>query len=244
MKKVNQIKLIKLLDLIFDIGDLEDLFSYDLVNYKKKLIDFGNKLSEVFSDEIDDEILANINTFCDSEKRLFLDEYDCEYDKNPIKIKIKSYLENSLYLDFDIISENLKFNNSYILKYLKPSDKKRVKELVDINEDAIAYMDKEDLTSEYLIERMKKSDFVSKCFGGFYGNNVLFENSLDYANCKELVELMEQQLLGYIKKDSLCYKNFSDLAKDNLILAEFAYKCEPLLVTYMTSKIRKLIEGK
>ena len=164
------IRLINEIDnIISDIYDLDDLLLPESV---ENLNEFSRKIDEILIIGLNDELLQMINKL--EYKDIFL-VHNGEFKNNKNRKIIEEYILNNdkLYLDYDLIKENIK-DNYKIVKYVK--DKSKLCELVNLNEKVLLLLDGKYLTEELVENEINKSDFISKVFLGIYGSdNDLFK---------------------------------------------------------------------
>ena len=156
------IKLINEIDnIISDIYDLDDLLLPETV---ENLNEFSRKIDEIFINGLNDELLQMINKL--EYKDIFL-VYNGEFENNKNRKIIEEYISNNdkLYLDYDLIKENIK-DNYKLAKYVK--DKSGLLELVNLNEMVLILLDGKYLTEELVENEINKSDLISKIFLGIY----------------------------------------------------------------------------
>ena len=142
---------------------------------------------------------------------------------------IEEYILNNdkLYLDYDLIKENIK-DNYRLVKYVK--NKSKLSELVNLNEMVLLLLDGKYLTEELVENEINKSDFISEVFLGIYGSdNDLFKYSSYYKNIKNIDEILFEQLKDILKSDPYKFIKSSDIIKENKKIIE--------LVTSMDSRL-------
>ena len=175
------IKLINEIDnIISDIYDLDDLLLPESV---ENLNEFSRKIDEILINGLNYELLQMINKL--EYKDIFL-VHNGEFKNNKNRKIIEEYILNNdkLYLDYDLITENIK-DNYKLVKYVK--DKSKLCELVNLNEKVLLLLDGKYLTEELVENEINKSDFISKVFLGIYGSdNDLFKYSSYYKNIKNI----------------------------------------------------------
>lgn len=218
------IKLINEIDnIISDIYDLDDLLLPETV---ENLNEFSRKIDEIFINGLNDELLQMINKL--EYKDIFL-VYNGEFENNKNRKIIEEYISNNdkLYLDYDLIKENIK-DNYKLAKYVK--DKSGLLELVNLNEMVLILLDGKYLTEELVENEINKSDLISKIFLGIYGSdNDLFKYSSYYKNIKNIDEILFEQLKDTLKSDPYKFIKSSDIIKQNKKIIE--------LVTSMDSRL-------
>ena len=179
------IKLINEIDnIISDIYDLDDLLLPESV---ENLNEFSRKIDEILINGLNYELLQMINKL--EYKDIFL-VHNGEFKNNKNRKIIEEYILNNdkLYLDYDLITENIK-DNYKLVKYVK--DKSKLCELVNLNEKVLLLLDGKYLTEELIENEINKSDFISKVFLGIYGSdNDLFKYSSYYKNIKNIDEIL------------------------------------------------------
>ena len=154
------IRLINEIDnIISDIYDLDDLLLPESV---ENLNEFSRKIDEIFINGLNDELLQMINKI--EYKDIFL-VHNGEFKNNKNRKIIEEYILNNdkLYLDYDLIKENIK-DNYKLVKYVK--DKSKLCELVNLNEKVLLLLDGKYLTEELVENEINKSDFISEVFLG------------------------------------------------------------------------------
>ena len=190
------IKLINEIDnIISDIYDLDDLLLPESV---ETLNEFSRKIDEILINGLNDELLQMINKL--EYKGIFL-VHNGEFKNNKNRKIIEEYILNNdkLYLDYDLIKENIK-DNYKLVKYVK--DKSKLSELVNLNEMVLLLLDGKYLTEELIENEINKSDFISKVFLGIYGSdNDLFKYSSYYKNIKNIDEILFEQLKDILKSE-------------------------------------------
>lgn len=218
------IRLINEIDnIISDIYDLDDLLLPESV---ENLNEFSRKIDEIFINGLNDELLQMINKL--EYKDIFL-VHNGEFKNNKNRKIIEEYILNNdkLYLDYDLIKENIK-DNYKIVKYVK--DKSKLCELVNLNEKVLLLLDGKYLTEELVENEINKSDFISEVFLGIYGSdNDLFKYSSYYKNIKNIDEILFEQLKDILKSDPYKFIKSSDIIKQNKKIIE--------LVTSMDSRL-------
>ena len=204
------IKLINEIDnIISDIYDLDDLLLPESV---ENLNEFSRKIDEIFINGLNDELLQMINKL--EYKDIFL-VHNGEFKNNKNRKMIEEYILNNdkLYLDYDLIKENIK-DNYKLVKYLK--DKSKLCELVNLNEKVLLLLDGKYLTEELVENEINKSDFISEVFLGIYGSdNDLFKYSSYYKNIKNIDEILFEQLKDILRSDPYKFIKSSDIIKEN-----------------------------
>ena len=218
------IRLINEIDnIISDIYDLDDLLLPESV---ETLNEFSRKIDEILINGLNDELLQMINKL--EYKDIFL-VHNGEFKNNKNRKIIEEYILNNdkLYLDYDLIKENIK-DNYKLVKYVK--DKSKLCELVNLNEMVLILLDGKYLTEELIENEINKSDFISKVFLGIYGSdNDLFKYSSYYKNIKNIDEILFEQLKDTLKSDPYKFIKSSDIIKQNKKIIE--------LVTSMDSRL-------
>lgn len=221
------IKLINEIDnIISDIYDLDDLLLPETV---ENLNEFSRKIDEIFINGLNDELLQMINKLeC---KDIFL-VYNGEFENNKNRKIIEEYISNNdkLYLDYDLIKENIK-DNYKLAKYVK--DKSGLLELVNLNEMVLILLDGKYLTEELVENEINKSDLISKIFLGIYGSdNDLFKYSSYYKNIKNIDEILFEQLKDTLKSDPYKFIKSSDIIKQNKKIIELVTSIDSRLNAY------------
>ena len=218
------IRLINEIDnIISDIYDLDDLLLPESV---ENLNEFSRKIDEILIIGLNDELLQMINKL--EYKDIFL-VHNGEFKNNKNRKMIEEYILNNdkLYLDYDLIKENIK-DNYRLVKYVK--NKSKLSELVNLNEMVLLLLDGKYLTEELVENEINKSDFISKVFLGIYGSdNDLFKYSSYYKNIKNIDEILFEQLKDILKSDPYKFIKSSDIIKQNKKIIE--------LVTSMDSRL-------
>lgn len=218
------IRLINEIDnIISDIYDLDDLLLPESV---ENLNEFSRKIDEILIKGLNDELLQMINKL--DYKDIFL-VHNGEFKNNKNRKMIEEYILNNdkLYLDYDLIKENIK-DNYKLVKYVK--DKSKLCELVNLNEKVLLLLDGKYLTEELVENEINKSDFISEVFLGIYGSdNYLFKYSNYYKNIKNIDEILFEQLKDILKSDPYKFIKSSDIIKENKKIIE--------LVTSMDSRL-------
>lgn len=219
------IRLINEIDnIISDIYDLDDLLLPESV---ENLNEFSRKIDEIFINGLNDELLQMINKI--EYKDIFL-VHNGEFKNNKNRKIIEEYILNNdkLYLDYDLIKENIK-DNYRLVKYVK--NKSKLSELVNLNEMVLLLLDGKYLTEELVENEINKSDFISEVFLGIYGSdNDLFKYSSYYKNIKNIDEILFEQLKDILKSDPYKFIKSSDIIKQNKKIIE--------LVTSMDSRLK------
>ena len=209
------IRLINEIDnIISDIYDLDDLLLPESV---ENLNEFSRKIDEIFINGLNDELLQMINKI--EYKDIFL-VHNGEFKNNKNRKMIEEYILNNdkLYLDYDLIKENIK-DNYRLVKYVK--NKSKLSELVNLNEMVLLLLDGKYLTEELVENEINKSDFISEVFLGIYGSdNDLFKYSSYYKNIKNIDEILFEQLKDILKSDPYKFIKSSDIIKQNKCLCQ------------------------
>ena len=221
------IKLINEIDnIISDIYDLDDLLLPESV---ETLNEFSRKIDEILINGLNDELLQMINKL--EYKDIFL-VHNGEFKNNKNRKIIEEYILNNdkLYLDYDLIKENIK-DNYKLVKYVK--DKSKLCELVNLNEMVLILLDGKYLTEELIENEINKSDFISKVFLGIYGSdNDLFKYSSYYKNIKNIDEILFEQLKDILKSDPYKFIKSSDIIKQNKKIIELVTSIDSRLNAY------------
>lgn len=221
------IKLINEIDnIISDIYDLDDLLLPETV---ENLNEFSRKIDEIFINGLNDELLQMINKL--EYKDIFL-VYNGEFENKKNRKIIEEYISNNdkLYLDYDLIKENIK-DNYKLAKYVK--DKLGLLELVNLNEMVLILLDGKYLTEELVENEINKSDLISKIFLGIYGSdNDLFKYSSYYKNIKNIDEILFEQLKDTLKSDPYKFIKSSDIIKQNKKIIELVTSIDSRLNAY------------
>lgn len=221
------IKLINEIDnIISDIYDLDDLLFPESVG---TLNEFSRKIDELLINGSNDELLQMINKL--EYKDIFL-VHNGEFKNNKNRKIIEEYILNNdkLYLDYDLIKENIK-DNYKLVKYVK--DKSKLCELVNLNEMVLLLLDGKYLTEELVENEINKSDFISKVFLGIYGSdNDLFKYSSYYKNIKNIDEILFEQLKDILKSDPYKFIKSSDIIKQNKKIIELITSIDSRLNAY------------
>lgn len=221
------IKLINEIDnIISDIYDLDDLL---LPESLETLNEFSRKIDEILINGLNDELLQMINKL--EYKGIFL-VHNGEFKNNINRKIIEEYILNNdkLYLDYDLIKENIK-DNYKLVKYVK--DKSKLSELVNLNEMVLILLDGKYLTEELIENEINKSDFISKVFLGIYGSdNDLFKYSSYYKNIKNIDEILFEQLKDILKSDPYKFIKSSDIIKQNKKIIELVTSIDSRLNAY------------
>lgn len=221
------IKLINEIDnIISDIYDLDDLLLPESVENLNK---FSRKIDEILINGLNDELLQMINKL--EYKDIFL-VHNGEFKNNKNRKIIEEYILNNdkLYLDYDLIKENIK-DNYKLVKYVK--DKSKLCELVNLNEKVLLLLDGKYLTEELVENEINKSDFISKVFLGIYGSdNDLFKYSSYYKNIKNIDEILFEQLKDTLKSDPYKFIKSSDIIKQNKKIIELVTSIDSRLNAY------------
>ena len=221
------IRLINEIDnIISDIYDLDDLLLPESV---ENLNEFSRKIDEIFINGLNDELLQMINKI--EYKDIFL-VHNGEFKNNKNRKIIEEYILNNdkLYLDYDLIKENIK-DNYKLVKYVK--DKSKLCELVNLNEKVLLLLDGKYLTEELVENEINKSDFISKVFLGIYGSdNDLFKYSSYYKNIKNIDKILFEQLKDILKSDPYKFIKSSDIIKENKKIIELVTSIDSRLNVY------------
>lgn len=221
------IRLINEIDnIISDIYDLDDLLLPESV---ENLNEFSRKIDEILIIGLNDELLQMINKL--EYKDIFL-VHNGEFKNNKNRKMIEEYILNNdkLYLDYDLIKENIK-DNYKIVKYVK--DKSKLCELVNLNEKVLLLLDGKYLTEELIENEINKSDFISEVFLGIYGSdNDLFKYSSYYKNIKNIDEILFEQLKDILKSDPYKFIKSSDIIKQNKKIIELVTSIDSRLKSY------------
>ena len=221
------IKLINEIDnIISDIYDLDDLLLPESV---ENLNEFSRKIDEIFINGLNDELLQMINKI--EYKDIFL-VHNGEFKNNKNRKMIEEYILNNdkLYLDYDLIKENIK-DNYRLVKYVK--NKSKLSELVNLNEMVLLLLDGKYLTEELVENEINKSDFISEVFLGIYGSdNDLFKYSSYYKNIKNIDEILFEQLKDILKSDPYKFIKSSDIIKQNKKIIELVTSMDFRLNVY------------
>lgn len=221
------IKLINEIDnIISDIYDLDDLLLPESVENLNK---FSRKIDEILINGLNYELLQMINKL--EYKDIFL-VHNGEFKNNKNRKIIEEYILNNdkLYLDYDLIKENIK-DNYKLVKYVK--DKSKLCELVNLNEKVLLLLDGKYLTEELVENEINKSDFISKVFLGIYGSdNDLFKYSSYYKNIKNIDEILFEQLKDILRSDPYKFIKSSDIIKQNKKIIELVTSIDSRLNSY------------
>lgn len=221
------IKLINEIDnIISNIYDLDDLLLPESVENLNK---FSRKIDEILINGLNDELLQMINKL--EYKGIFL-VHNGEFNNNKNRKIIEEYILNNdkLYLDYDLIKENIK-DNYKLVKYVK--DKSKLCELVNLNEMVLLLLDGKYLTEELVENEINKSDFISEVFLGIYGSdNDLFKYSSYYKNIKNIDEILFEQLKDILKSDPYKFIKSSDIIKQNKKIIELVTSIDSRLKAY------------
>ncbi len=221
------IKLINEIDnIISDIYDLDDLLLPESV---ENLNEFSRKIDEILINDLNDELLQMINKL--EYKDIFL-VHNGVFKNNKNRKIIEEYILNNdkLYLDYDLIKENIK-DNYKLVKYVK--DKSKLCELVNLNEQVLLLLDGKYLTEELVENEINKSDFISKVFLGIYGSdNDLFKYSSYYKNIKNIDEILFEQLKDILRSDPYKFIKSSDIIKQNKKIIELVTSIDSRLNAY------------
>lgn len=221
------IRLINEIDnIISDIYDLDDLLLPESV---ENLNEFSRKIDEIFINGLNDELLQMINKI--EYKDIFL-VHNGEFKNNKNRKIIEEYILNNdkLYLDYDLIKENIK-DNYKLVKYVK--DKSKLCELVNLNEKVLLLLDGKYLTEELVENEINKSDFISEVFLGIYGSdNDLFKYSSYYKNIKNIDKILFEQLKDILKSDPYKFIKSSDIIKENKKIIELVTSIDSRLKAY------------
>lgn len=221
------IRLINEIDnIISDIYDLDDLLLPESV---ENLNEFSRKIDEILIIGLNDELLQMINKL--EYKDIFL-VHNGEFKNNKNRKMIEEYILNNdkLYLDYDLIKENIK-DNYRLVKYVK--DKSKLSELVNLNEMVLLLLDGKYLTEELVENEINKSDFISEVFLGIYGSdNDLFKYSSYYKNIKNIDEILFEQLKDILKSDPYKFIKSSDIIKQNKKIIELVTSIDSRLNVY------------
>lgn len=221
------IRLINEIDnIISDIYDLDDLLLPESV---ENLNEFSRKIDEIFINGLNDELLQMINKI--EYKDIFL-VHNGEFKNNKNRKIIEEYILNNdkLYLDYDLIKENIK-DNYKLVKYVK--DKSKLCELVNLNKKVLLLLDGKYLTEELVENEINKSDFISEVFLGIYGSdNDLFKYSSYYKNIKNIDEILFEQLKDILKSDPYKFIKSSDIIKQNKKIIELVISMDSRLNVY------------
>ena len=222
------IRLINEIDnIISDIYDLDDLLLPESV---ENLNEFSRKIDEIFINGLNDELLQMINKI--EYKDIFL-VHNGEFKNNKNRKMIEEYILNNdkLYLDYDLIKENIK-DNYRLVKYVK--NKSKLSELVNLNEKVLLLLDGKYLTEELVENEINKSDFISEVFLGIYGSdNDLFKYSSYYKNIKNIDEILFEQLKDILKSDPYKFIKSSDIIKENKKIIELVTSIDSRLNSYV-----------
>ena len=222
------IRLINEIDnIISDIYDLDDLLLPESV---ENLNEFSRKIDEIFINGLNYELLQMINKL--EYKDIFL-VHNGEFKNNKNRKIIEEYILNNdkLYLDYDLIKENIK-DNYKLVKYVK--DKSKLSELVNLNEMVLLLLDGKYLTEELVENEINKSDFISKVFLEIYGSdNDLFKYSSYYKNIKNIDEILFEQLKDTLKSDPYKFIKSSDIIKENKKIIELVTSIDSRLNAYV-----------
>lgn len=230
MKAQQQIvQLINEIDKIVEDKYFEDeLYQKD---YEEILNAFSYKLNEIFEDGLNEEILIMINKL--EYKNIFKILNGERYINNKIRIQIKEYLDENddLYLDYELVKNNIS-ENYKLAKYVK--DKSQLVDLVQYNEKVLLLMEGKYLTKELIKEQINKSDFVSKIFLGIYGvNNQIYRYSDFYSDIQDIDEVIFNQLKDTLKDDPLLYIHSSKIIKENKKIQELVVSVEKRMESYI-----------
>lgn len=221
------IKLINEIDnIISDIYDIDDLLLPESV---ENLNEFSRKIDEILIKGLNDELLQMINKL--DYKDIFL-VHNGEFKNNKNRKMIEEYILNNdkLYLDYDLIKENIK-DNYRLVKYVK--NKSKLCELVNLNEKVLLLLAGKYLTEELVENEINKSDFISEVFLGIYGSdNDLFKYSSYYKNIKNIDKILFEQLKDILKSDPYKFIKSSDIIKQNKKIIELVTSIDSSLKSY------------
>lgn len=221
------IRLINEIDnIISDIYDLDDLLLPESV---ENLNEFSRKIDEILIKGLNDELLQMINKL--DYKDIFL-VHNGEFKNNKNRKMIEEYILNNdkLYLDYDLIKENIK-DNYRLVKYVK--NKSKLCELVNLNEKVLLLLAGKYLTEELVENEINKSDFISEVFLGIYGSdNDLFKYSSYYKNIKNIDKILFEQLKDILKSDPYKFIKSSDIIKQNKKIIELVTSIDSSLKSY------------
>lgn len=221
------IKLINEIDnIISDIYDIDDLLLPESV---ENLNEFSRKIDEILIKGLNDELLQMINKL--DYKDIFL-VHKGEFKNNKNRKMIEEYILNNdkLYLDYDLIKENIK-DNYRLVKYVK--NKSKLCELVNLNEKVLLLLAGKYLTEELVENEINKSDFISEVFLGIYGSdNDLFKYSSYYKNIKNIDKILFEQLKDILKSDPYKFIKSSDIIKQNKKIIELVTSIDSSLKSY------------
>ena len=228
------IELINFIDNNFDYIDIDDIY-LDESNY----ISIFNQLSKILNNiELNNDMLYKISKI--EKKEIFYQEIGAEFTNNKNRKKIVEYLNNdNLYIDYELVKKYIK-DNYKLAKYIK--DKSKMIDLVDINERVILLLPVEYLTEEFILESMKKFNFITEIFLVLYGDdNNLYNTSLFYRNNKEINDLLYTQSKKYIDNDIYIYIHSSDLVKSNIDIAKYVINIDSKFKHYVSEDLKDKI---
>lgn len=223
------IKLINEIDKIVEVEYYEDdLYLSENIEI---LNNFGDKLNEILKDGLNDELLNMINKL--EYKDIFLIHNGEKYINNNYRIKIEEYILNNkeLYLDYELIKNNIK-DNYKLARYLK--DKSKIIELIDLNEFVLLLIEGKYATKELIEKQIQKSDFVSKIFLGLYGkDNDIYRYSMFYIDILNIDNIIFSQLKDILKEDATKYINASEIVKQNKQIQELVISIDDRMKGYI-----------
>lgn len=180
------------------------------------------------------------NNFIFTDSYYFVDLYE----ENEIRKEIAYYLEKKchLYFDYETVKKQIK-NHDILYTYLSKEDQNNLEyihTLVEMNPKVILHLDIRYCTETFILEQMKKSDFVSSVFAGKYGiDSALYRYSSFYKKNLEIQKLLMIQLQESLKSDLYQYVQYSLLAKNNVGLAKIVLETDPSFIAYVGDDIRK-----
>jgi len=227
------IKLINIIEQLFDYFDIDDVIMTDDYNENFEL--FSNKLNEIFKDGLNKKTLEMISKIDKTE--IFYIEQVEEYKNNKIRKEIVKYLDNTpLYFNDKLIKKYIK-ENYKLGKYVK--DKEKLLELLELNEKVILLIDVKYLTEKIILNQMKKSNLITEIFLGMHVEyNNIYKFSMFYKNNKDINKLLYEQSKMYLEQDIYKYINASELVKNNIDIAKLILKINPKFYHYISDEIK------
>ena len=235
-KQEKLIELINFIDKYFDYYYLEDL--YINTDYSDEFNMLSDKLDELYKDGISEEELNSISKLDKAE--IFNLDIGDRFINNNIRNQILKYInEKDLYLDYELIRNNIK-NNYKLAKYVK--DKSKLIELLDLNDEVMLLIDSKYLNDNLIINIMKKTDVITRILLNMYEEKSdIFEFSNYLKNNEEINKLLFKQAIKYLDEDPYRYIKSAKIIKSNIDISKYVVSKDSKLIHYVDEEIRNNI---
>lgn len=235
-KQEKLIELINFIDKYFDFYYLEDL--YINTDYSGEFNMLSDKLDELYKDGISEEELNSISKLDKAE--IFNLDIGDRFINNNIRNQILKYInEKDLYLDYELIKNNIK-NNYKLAKYVK--DKSKLIELLDLNDEVMLLIDSKYLNDNLIINIMKKTDVITRILLNMYEEKSdIFDFSNYLKNNEEINKLLFEQSIKYLDEDPYRYIKSAKIIKSNIDISKYVVSKDSKLIHYVDEEIRNNI---